>query len=157
MMEFDNQDCFVCQKHRGEIVLPGGAILQDDLVYCGHAWSQDEPEGIYLGACIVEPKRHVASWAELSDAEAQRIGLVVRDMAQALKDFESAEHVYVFVLGHHIPHLHIWVVPRFPGTPREYWGLQLFEWPDRVKGSAGEVERLCDRLRQGISGRSQAG
>jgi hypothetical protein len=20
------------------------------------------------------------------------------------------------------PHLHLWIVPRYPGTPREYWG-----------------------------------
>jgi histidine triad (HIT) family protein len=151
-MVSEASDCFVCQKHSGEIELPGGAIQQDELIYCGHAWSLEEPQGIYLGACIVEPKRHVASWADLSDVEAERIGVVIRDISQALKNSESAEHVYVFVLGHHIPHLHVWVVPRFAGTPREYWGLQLFEWPERVRGAAQEVEALCDRLRVELSG-----
>jgi len=42
-------DCFVCRKHRGEVVVPGGAICEDDLVYAGHAqireywgWRMDE-------------------------------------------------------------------------------------------------------------------
>jgi diadenosine tetraphosphate (Ap4A) HIT family hydrolase len=133
-MDSKASGCFACQKHRGEIELPGGAIVQDELIYCGHAWSLEEPQGIYLGACIVEPKRHVASWADLSDIEAKHIGIVIRDVALALKRSESAEHVYVFMLGHHVPHLHVWVVPRFAETPREYWGLQLFEWPERVRG-----------------------
>lgn len=150
-MDSRTSDCFVCQKHKGEIELPGGDILQAELIYCGHAWSLEEPQGIYLGACIVEPKRHVASWADLSDVEAERIGVVIRDISQALKGSEAAEHVYVFVLGHHVPHLHVWIVPRFAGTPREYRGLQLFEWPELVKGNAHEVEALCDRLRLELS------
>lgn len=31
-------ECFVCQKHRGEIIIPGGAIYEDHLVYAGHAF-----------------------------------------------------------------------------------------------------------------------
>src|SRR6266571_4995755 len=26
-------DCFICRKHRGEIVIPGGAIHEDELLY----------------------------------------------------------------------------------------------------------------------------
>ena len=147
-MDLETRDCFVCQKHKGEIELPGGAIFEDSLVYSGHAWSLEEPGELYLGALIVEPKRHIATWGDLSDDEAERIGLVIRDLSRALKVSEAADHIYVFVLGHHIPHLHVWILPRYAGTPREYWGLQLFEWPERVKGSAEQVEALCERLRK---------
>ena len=140
-------DCFICQKHQGLKDIPGGAIFQDELIYSGHAWPQEGDEEVYSGGCIVEPKRHVDSWAELSDAEAGRVGVAVRDIARALKQSEGAEHVYVFVLGHHISHLHIWVVPRYPDTPREYWGLQLFEWPQRPLATAGDVAALSSRLR----------
>ena len=142
-----HEDCFVCQKHRGEVTIPGGAILEDQLIYIGHAWSPDEGEGVYLGACIVEPKRHVLSWAELTDREAERIGIGIRDLSQRLKHEAAAEHVYVFVLGHHVPHLLIWVVPRYPETPREFWGMKLFEWPERVKGTLEAVEALVEKLR----------
>jgi hypothetical protein len=26
-------DCFVCQKHRGQITVPGGAVYEDEVVY----------------------------------------------------------------------------------------------------------------------------
>ena len=155
-MQSERSACFVCRKHRAEIQLPGGSIFEDELIFCGHAWSQENDEGIYQGACIVEPKRHVTSWADLSDAEAACLGLAVRDIGRALTALEGAEHVYVFVLGHHVPHLHVWVIPRYPATPREYWGLQLFEWPQRPKGSAVAVAELCDRLRRELS-RSRSG
>jgi diadenosine tetraphosphate (Ap4A) HIT family hydrolase len=150
------ETCFVCQKHRGKINLPGGAILEDDLVYVGHAWSLEENQSIILGGLIVEPKRHVDSWAELDDNEAASIGQVIRDAARALKEDEGAEHVYIFVLGHHFPHLHVWVVPRFPNTPREYWGFEIFEWPDRPLGSVQDVAEMCDRLRKSLSSSFEA-
>lgn len=146
-MRLHDSECFICQKHQGVTEVPGGAIVEDELVYCGHAWPQEGDPEIYPGACIVEPKRHVDSWAELSDVEAGRVGVAVRDIARALKQSEGAEHVYVFVLGHHISHLHIWVVPRYPDTPRKYWGLQLFEWPQRPLAAAEDVAALCSRLR----------
>ncbi len=149
-MEPESTECFVCRKHRGEIVIPGGAIFEDDLVYCGHAWSQEGDQGMYLGACIVEPRRHLPSWGELLDNEAARMGIAIRNLARALQQSEAAEHVYIFVLGHHIPHLHVWVIPRYKGTPREYWGLNLLEWPERPTGSRDEVTALCDRLRAAL-------
>jgi histidine triad (HIT) family protein len=140
-------DCFVCEKLRGQIDIPGGAIFEDEVVYCGHAWPQEGDGEVYLGACVVEPRRHVESWGELSDQEAGRLGMSIRDTARALIQSEQAEHAYVFVLGHHVPHLHVWVVPRYADTPRAYWGLKLFEWPQRPRGNAEQVSQLCSRLR----------
>lgn len=146
-MDTEVAECFICQKHRGDLSLPGGSIFEDDLVYCGHVWSQEDDQGIYLGACIVEPKRHLHSWGDLADDEAARMGIAIRNIARALQRSEAAEHVYVFVLGHHVPHLHVWVIPRYEGTPREYWGLNLLEWSDKPTGREIEVIALCDRLR----------
>ena len=35
-------DCYICRKHRGELLIPGGAIYEDDLLYAGHI-KTDEP------------------------------------------------------------------------------------------------------------------
>ncbi len=143
----DQDSCFVCRKHKGLEFVPGGAIYEDGLIFSGHSWSAEDQKTPYLGGFIVEPKRHIPTWAELNDEEAERIGKVIRDVSRALKATVDAEHIYVFVLGHHVPHLHIWVVPRYPGTPREYWGLEVFEWPDRPTGGQKEVEVLCEKMR----------
>jgi len=113
----DKEDCFVCQKHNGLEFVPGGSIYEDELVFSGHSWSASDQSTPFLGGFIVEPKRHIPTWAELNDEEAESIGRVIRDVSKALKKTVNAEHIYVFVLGHYISHLHVWVLPRYPDTP----------------------------------------
>jgi diadenosine tetraphosphate (Ap4A) HIT family hydrolase len=79
---------------------------------------------------MIEPKRHVAGLGELTDGEAAALGVLVNNLGRALKDSEGAEHVYSFVLGDEVPHLHIHLVPRYSGAPREYWGVRASQWPD---------------------------
>jgi len=139
--------CFVCEKHRGEVDVPGGTVYEDDLVYASHRIIDEGRDTAYLGVLFVEPKRHVRGLAGLTGAEAERVGLLTSRLARILEAGEGAEHVYVFVLGDHVPHLHVWVVPRYPGTPREYWPMRLAHWPDAPKGGPTEIAALCDRVR----------
>ena len=140
-------DCFVCRKQRGEIAEPGGTILEDELVRAGHLIPDDGQDAVYLGWLVLEPRRHAPGWADLTPDEARAVGLATSRLARALMDVAGAEHVYTFVLGHHVPHLHVHVAPRYPGTPREYWGLRLDEWPDAPTGLPDAVADLAGRLR----------
>ena len=142
-------DCLVCRKHRGEINLPGGAIYEDHLVYAGHILSDQGPT--YLGYLMVELKRHAPGLADQTDEEAQALGLLVARLSRALKASEGAEHVYLFVFGHHVPHLHLHLVPRYPGAPRAYWGTKVDEWPDAPRGDAAEIAAVCERLRNWLA------
>lgn len=139
-------DCFVCRKHAGAIVAPGGALYEDELVYASRMVLDDQPR-VYLGTLFVEPKRHVAGIGDLTRPEAERVGWLTSRLAAALRASERAEHVYTFVLGHHVPHLHVWVVPRYPGTPPEYAPFRLAAWPDAPRGGEPEIGALCDRVR----------
>jgi len=40
---------------------------------------------------------------------------------------------------------------RYPATPREYWAVDLFEWPARPRSGAEEVEKICGRIRKAIA------
>lgn len=139
--------CFVCRKHRGGIDLPGGVLHEDDLVCATHGVIDEGRKRAYLGTLFVEPRRHLPSMAELSEREAERIGAVASRLARALKTSEHAEHVYVFGLGHHVAHLHLWIVPRYPGTPAEFWPMRLAEAPGAPLGGPLEIAALCDRIR----------
>ncbi len=143
----EQDDCFVCRKHRGQVTVPGGPIYADDLLYASH---KAAPEGgrEYLGWCFAEPRRHIPGLGDLSDAEGAALGKLVAHLSRALKDELNAEHVYAFVLGDHVPHLHVHVIVRHPGAPQEYWGVRVDEWPDAPAGDPAEIAELVARLRQ---------
>lgn len=133
--------CYVCEKHESG----GGVIAGDELVVVGHVLP-DAPgtDGrVYLGHLVVEPRRHVPGLADLTGDEAAALGWWAARAAKALR----AEHVYSSVVGHRIDHLHLHLVPRYAGTPHEYWWPRLDEWPDAPMGGEREVTRLVDDIR----------
>jgi histidine triad (HIT) family protein len=140
-------ECLVCRKHRAEISVAGGVIYEDDLISISHAQLWGDEKDHYLGHLFVEPKRHVPELAELTEEEAQAIGLYTSRVARALMHSEGAEHVYSFVLGDGVPHVHVHVIGRYPGAPREFWGSKVDEWPDAPRGGEAEIEQVSGRVR----------
>lgn len=139
-------DCYICAKHRD----PAGQVDGDDLVVVSHV-AHDAPgqDGapVYLGHLVVEPRRHVAGLGDLTGDEAAALGRWLARAADALRTDAGAEHVYSMVVGHQIDHLHVHLVPRYPGTPREYWWSRLDEWPDAPLGDVADVARVVSGLR----------
>ena len=72
--------------------------------------------------------------------------------SRALREVAGAEHVYAAVIGDAVPHLHVHLLPRFPGTPREYWwtragsAFRVTEWPSAQRGGTTEIEALVTEL-----------
>jgi diadenosine tetraphosphate (Ap4A) HIT family hydrolase len=136
--------------------MPGGPVAEDDLVLVSHIVTPDvlgrDGTTAYLGHLFVEPRRHAPALADLTEADARSVGLWCARSSQALRDVAGAEHVYAAVIGDGVPHLHIHLLPRFPGTPREYWWMRVAEWPQAARGSAAEVEELVRKLRGYLTG-----
>jgi histidine triad (HIT) family protein len=86
----------------------------------------------------------------LTDPEAAALGLLVNRMARALKEVAEAEHVYSFVFGDGVAHLHVVLAPRYAGTPRQYWGVRLAEWPGAPRVGEPEMRTLVARLRDHV-------
>jgi len=155
--DIETPDCFVCRKHRDRgSLMPGGPIVEDHLVLVSHIVTPDvlgrDGTTAYLGHLFVEPRRHAPGLADLTEAEARSVGLWCTRSSQALRDVAGAEHVYAAVIGDGVPHLHIHLLPRFPGTPREYWWMRVDEWPQAARGTAAEVEELVRKLRGYLTG-----
>ena len=131
MGDHSDDTCLVCQKHRGEISLPGGAIIENELTFVTHAQFFGDEKDHYLGHLFVEPKRHVAEIGDLTE-EAREVGYQVSRAAKALMATLGMEHVYSFVIGDGVPHVHVHVIGRYPGAPRAYWGPKV----GRVAGCA---------------------
>ena len=153
----EGADCFVCRKHRDRgTLLPGGPVAADDLVLVSHVVTPDvlgrDGTTAYLGHLFVEPRRHAPGLADLSDAEAESIGRHAARASRALREVAGAEHVYAAVIGDGVPHLHVHLMPRYPGTPREYWWTRLDEWPQARRGGAAEIQALVNQLRACLAG-----
>jgi histidine triad (HIT) family protein len=142
--------CFICEKHRRGADAQGGVIYSDDLVYAGHIHALMGPTA-YRGHLTVEPTRHVPGLGDLTDEEASALGRLVNRLARALKDAEGAEHVYSVVLGDGVPHLHIQLLPRYPGTPPEYRGLQVKDWPEARRVDPDTMHEVVGRLRRHLA------
>jgi diadenosine tetraphosphate (Ap4A) HIT family hydrolase len=132
--------------------MPGRLIYSDEWVYASHAHAgdigmadADTPQ--YLGWVTVETRRHIPELGDMNDLEAQRFGWLMARASRAILAATHAEHVYAFVLGHGVPHLHMHLIPRYAGTPREYWGQRVDEWPDAPHGDLGQIADLCERIR----------
>jgi len=145
--------CFFCDRRQGQAPIIGGAIYEDDLVYACHVQEGDEPT--YLGNLTIETKRHTPDFGEVTDAEAQAIGLLTARLSRALKACCGAERVYAYTFGEAVPHFHLFITARYPGTPPDYWRLGVTQWPDAPRGVPAEVAALCERLRQSLSEMSE--
>jgi Diadenosine tetraphosphate (Ap4A) hydrolase and other HIT family hydrolases len=143
------EDCFLCQKHKGIINLDGLKIYEDEHVFIYHL---DPKEGqVYLGYIFIELKRHIGGLEDMNDEEACAVGRMLQRVSFVYKNNFDIEHIYSHVIGNNIPHLHIHIIPRYKGAPREFWGLKTDEWEGAPHGGREKVEEFCTSLGQRLS------
>jgi histidine triad (HIT) family protein len=150
-------ECFICRKHRDRgSLMPGGPVAEDDHVLVSHIATPDalgrDGTTAYLGHLFVEPRRHAPDLADLTDTEARSVGWWCTRASRALREIAGAEHVYAAVIGDGVAHLHVHLLPRYPGTPPEYWWTRVDEWPHARRGDAAEIETFVQRLRGYLAG-----
>jgi histidine triad (HIT) family protein len=133
--------CLICDKHAAAD--PGLEVHRDALVYVGHLPASPE---VYLGHLFVEPLEHRAGLAELSQEQAAAVGRAMQHASAVLRA-AGHDHVYAFVYGDAVPHLHVHLVGRNPGAPPEYRGTRVDEWPAAPRGDARAVSDYVGRLR----------
>ncbi len=140
------ESCFICDKHAGLIKTDGITIYEDDFVYVGHI-DQNGTQS-YLGHLMIDLKRHVPTLGDMTLNEAKAFGVILARISKALMESENAEHIYSLVSGNSVQHLHMHVVPRYPGTPEQFWGpMSVREWSEAPIGGETEVTELCHRIK----------
>lgn len=140
------KDCFICNKHTGNIETAGVMIYEDEYIYVGHIDRNGKPN--YLGHIMIDLKRHVPTLAEMTVEEAKAFGVIMARVSKALKESENAEHIYSLVSGNSVPHLHMHLVARYPNTPQQYWGpMDVYDWEDAPMGDNNDVIELCIRIK----------
>jgi diadenosine tetraphosphate (Ap4A) HIT family hydrolase len=124
-------------------------IHEDDLVVLGHvAPSPDPPADGYPGHLLLVPRRHVESPADLTNAEAERIGRWLSWGSRLLEASCAAEHVYLLRLGDGWAHLHFHLLPRYPGTPEQYRAMEVRDWPGVPRCDWSATAAVAAQLRE---------
>jgi diadenosine tetraphosphate (Ap4A) HIT family hydrolase len=141
--------CVVCEEIAGSIPTPGGLLHNEAASIGFHAPPAPGNASPYLGHLMVVLRRHVASWSGLDDAEAASVGVGIRELTRLL-EAAGASRVYVAVIGSHVDHLHVHLLPRWPGTPADVPWHAVDEWAGAGHGDADAVAATVTRLRQGL-------
>jgi histidine triad (HIT) family protein len=140
------EDCLVCQEHRLEVPLPGGHLVATRGVVAFHAPPWPPPASdVFLGYLMVTPRRHVPGFGELSDDEGAQIGQWIARLTRALTSL-GAERVYVAVVGHGVPHLHVHLIPRWPGTPDDVPWLHVDDWEGARRGDFDAATEIAQQI-----------
>jgi histidine triad (HIT) family protein len=105
------------------------------------------------GHCLVIPKRHVAWWHDLTEAETSSLFNAAREVAGRMMKVFSPDFVCMYARGRRIPHTHIFLIPTFRGDVLDgfFNALEKFqEAPEglvRIRDEA-QLEEAARRLRK---------
>ena len=101
------EDCLACDLTEGRQAPPGGCVFESDHLRVEHCVG---PLGV--GTLIVKPRRHVLHVADLSEAEAAGLGLVLLRASAVITELLHPDQIYVCLWSHtgrEPVHIH-WVV-----------------------------------------------
>lgn len=143
--------CLVCDEVTGRLPVPGGFLLQDDHLVVFHCPVVPPATDVYAGYLFITPVRHAAGFGDLDDEEAAAVGVAIARWSRAL-EAPGAEHVYVLRVGHGVPHLHVHLIPRWPGTPADVSWLNVDEWPGARRGDSAFAASITAALHRPTSG-----
>lgn len=133
--------CLICRKHAGAAIAPpGGYLYQDENWMVCHFFADRS----IPGQLVIESKRHVLDFGEMTDQEVQGYGLLLKRLYSAVKQVTGAERVYSVVMLEGIPHFHAHLIPRLPDSPLK--GMKLLS--QDASCSEEEAAQIADRLRE---------
>ena len=141
------EHCLVCQEHSLQVPVPGDHLVSTEAIVAFHLPPWPPPaEDVFLGYLMVTSRRHVPGMADLSDDESAEIGTWISRLSRALRSL-GAERVYVAVVGHGVPHLHVHLVPRWPGTPSEVSWIHSDDWEGARRGDFTAAAEMTSQIR----------
>jgi histidine triad (HIT) family protein len=103
---------------------------------------------LFPGHCLLIPKQHYQTLADLPAALAPEFFLNIQKITTAVEEALAAEGPFVAInnrVSQSVPHLHVHIVPRRKGD-----GLKGFFWPRRQYRDAAEMARVQQAIRAAL-------
>jgi diadenosine tetraphosphate (Ap4A) HIT family hydrolase len=113
---YHRSDCNICRKQDGlktgsellDTPRPGGYIVEGEQFLVEHAPVQESS----AGTVIVESRRHLLDFAEMTPAELAEFGSILHRLVPAIKAATEVQRVYFLAVMERAPHFHLWLVPK---------------------------------------------
>jgi diadenosine tetraphosphate (Ap4A) HIT family hydrolase len=147
---YHRSDCNICRKQDGlktgsallDIPIPGGYVAESEYFLVEHAPLQESS----AGTLIVEARRHVLDWGEMTPAELAEFGSIANRLVPAIKAATGVERVYLLAVMERAPHFHMWFVPK--KDEGELRGVAYLAQQPPLTASYSEAEAMSQAIRQ---------
>lgn len=131
--------CMICEKHAGELHQPpGGYIYEDEHWMVCHFFADHSVPG----QLVIESKRHILDFSDMTDGEAHSYGLLVKKIYSAIKQVTGAERIYSLVLLEGVPHFHVHFIPRKSDSPLKGMKFLSQDWSCPEEEAAEAASKL---------------
>jgi diadenosine tetraphosphate (Ap4A) HIT family hydrolase len=113
---YHRSDCNICRKQDGlktgsellDVQRPGGYIVEGEHFLAEHGPLQESS----AGTVILESRRHLLDFGEMTSAELAEFGSVAHRLVPAIKAATGVQRVYLLAVMERAPHFHLWLVPK---------------------------------------------
>jgi diadenosine tetraphosphate (Ap4A) HIT family hydrolase len=147
---YHHSDCHICRKQDGlktgskllDAPRPGGYIVEGEHFLAEHAPLQESS----AGTVIVEARRHLLDFGEMTPAESSELGSVLHRLVPAIKAATGVQRVYYLAVMEHSPHFHLWLVPR--KNEGELRGVAYLAQQPPLTSSFSEAEAMSRKIRE---------
>src|ERR1700677_1747374 len=147
---YHRSDCNICRKQDGlktgsallDVPRPGGDIVEREHSAAEHAPLQESS----AGTVILEARRHLLDFAEMTPAELAEVGSILNKLVPAIKADTGVQRVYYLAVMEHSPHFHLWLVPK--KNEGELLGAAYLAQQPPLSTSFSEAEAMSDKIRE---------
>src|ERR1700689_62382 len=113
---YHRSDCNICRKQDGlktgsellDVQRPGGYIVEGEHFLAEHGPLQESS----AGTVILESRRHLLDFGEMTSAELAKFGSVAHRLVPAIKAATGVQRVYLLAVGEGVPHFDFGFVPK---------------------------------------------
>ena len=147
---YHRSDCNICRKQDGlktgsellDAARPSGYIVEAEHFLVEHAPLQSSS----TGTVIVEARRHLLDFGEMTPTESAELGSVLHRLVLAVKAATEVQRVYFLALMERAPHFHLWLVPK--KNEGELQGVDYLAQQPPLTASYSAAEAMSGQIRE---------
>ena len=147
---YHRSDRNICRKQDGlktgsellDTPRPGGYIVEGEHFLAEHAPLQESS----AGTVIVEARRHLLDFGEMTPAELAELGSILNRLVPAIKAATGVQRVYFLALMERAPHFHLWLVPK--KNEGDLRGVDYLAQQPPLTASYSAAEAMSRKIRE---------